>query len=163
MKKELQNIQVGAGLGSILFGMSRAEISAIIGEPNEKITESYTDDGENLTEIWHYDELELSLGFDEEDDWQLVSIAVTSPFYLLESVSLIGKEVEAVQTELQNIGVSDLELEDWSSAENPDHKLLTSDDESMNFWFDQDILTEIQWSPLFADEETILFTQINGQ
>lgn len=162
MKKDIQDIIPGAGLGGIKFGMSRTDIVDLIGAPDDKEKYAYDEEDDVETEIWHYDELELSLGFDEDEDWRLTSIAVTGAFYELDSVSLIGKEIEVVKAELQNIGIDDLELEDWSSLESPDHKLLTSEDAGMNFWFDEMILSEIQWGPLFVDDETISWEDISN-
>jgi hypothetical protein len=60
-----------------------------------------------------------------------------------------------LKNELRSKGITDLEYEDCSSEESPSHELLSSDSLGMNFWFDEDQLSEIQWGPLFVDDETI--------
>ena len=39
--------------------------------------------------------------------------------------------------------------------ESPSHELLASDFLGINFWFDEDQLSEVQWGPLFVDDESI--------
>ena len=154
MKDKIKNIESNKGLSELLFGMTQEEVKSLLGEAVE--SESIDgDEGEHLgkVEIWHYDELELSVGFEEAEDWKLMSISITGEFYELGGKSLIGKSIEAVSTELENWGVIDFELEDHSSAESPDHKLIVSDYLGMIFWFDEGVASEISWSPLYGDEE----------
>ena len=77
MKQEIKNIQFGIGLGIIKFGMSRDQVKIILGEPNEK--ELHYDEDANIdaSELWHYDDLDISISFDQEEDWKLVTLAVT--------------------------------------------------------------------------------------
>ena len=42
-----------------------------------------------------------------------------------------------------------------STVESPTHELISSDQLGINFWFDEDTLSEVQWGPLFVDDETI--------
>lgn len=156
MNKDIQDILAGEGLGRIRFGMSREEVREILGEPDEIDTFSHSEnDGESddLMESWHYDELELSASFDELEDWRLVTLAVSSPDYLFEGKSLIGLDKEELVPVLHELGLRELEYEDWSSNENADHKLISSEEAGVNFWLDEDVLSEIQWGPLFSDED----------
>lgn len=156
MSKDLKNIQSGQGLGSIKFGITMEELKKIIGEPDEADTFSHSDEEEDLTEAWHYDMLELSASFEQQEDWRLVTLSVSSPKYLFNGKSLIGKRREELIDILEEMGLTELEHEDWSSAENPDHKLIASEEANMNFWLDGGILTEIQWTPLYSEEEECL-------
>lgn len=156
MNKEIKNIQAGQGLGSIKFGITRDELKKIIGEPDEVDTFSHAEDEDDLTEAWHYDMLELSASFDQVEDWRLVTLSVSSPKYQFEGKNLIGLEREELINVLQDLGLKDLEYEDWSSAESPDHKLIASEEAGMNFWLDEGTLSEIQWTPLYSDEQECL-------
>lgn len=155
MTKSNKNIQPGIGLGSVKFGMTRDQVEAILGEPGEKEMFSYTGDDDDIAELWHYDELELSASFDEEDDWRLVTLSVTGEDYLLEDMPVIGLTQEALRATLLKMDIDDLEYEDLSSAENPSHELIASDDYGLNFWLDNGIVSEIQWIPDFLDDENI--------
>jgi len=149
----ISSIEEGLGLGTLKFGLERSAVELMLGKPDEKETYSYNKDGSDLTESWHYDDLELSLGFDEEDNWRLITIAITSTDYKFRSLSLIGLTKEQLKDELESKGITDLEYEDWSSVESPSHELLASDFLGINFWFDENQLSEVQWGPLFVDDE----------
>lgn len=156
MKNEIKDILAGEGLGRIKFGMTKEELKEILGEPDEVDVFSPTEnDGESeeQMESWHYDSLELSASFDELEDWRLVTLSVSSDEYLFEEKSLIGLEKKELIKVLNELGLQELEHEDWSSSESPDHKLISSEEAGINFWLDEGILTEIQWGPLFSDDD----------
>lgn len=158
MKKSNPNISTideGQGLGVLKFGFDRKAVELILGKPDEIEDYSYQSDEEDLTENWHYDELDVSLGFDEEDDWKLTTISITSSNYIFKGIPLLGLSKEALKNELKAKGIIDLEYENLSSEELPTHELLSSDSLCINFWFDEDQVSEVQWGPLFIDDETI--------
>lgn len=155
MNPTIKQILSGIGLGELKFGMTRDQIEAILGQPNEKEKYSYADFGDDFTENWHYDDLELSLGFDQEEDWRLVTLAVTSKDFSFDRFIPIGLTKELLGSELHNIGINDLDFEDWTTEENVSHELLSSKILGINFWFDNNSLTEVQWAPLLIDDETI--------
>jgi hypothetical protein len=95
------------------------------------------------------------LGFDEEEDWRLVTIAVTSSHYELESTSLMGKVFDTVEDELLKIDIDDLELEGAADDDSSNSKNLSSEEFELNLWFEDNVLSEIQWGPLYGDDETI--------
>ena len=68
MKKALKDIKPGFGLGNLKFGMTRAEVKLMLGEPSFIDKYSHSESEDDLTESWEYDELELSISFDEEED-----------------------------------------------------------------------------------------------
>lgn len=155
MKNDLKNILLSQGLGLVKFGMKRSQIVALLGLPDEKELNANSDSEEDYTETWHYDKDEVSLGFDEEEDWRLVSIAVTSDFYTLEGLALVGKGLEEVEKDLEKLEINDLVLEDDPSGDDADSRLLMSEDYELNLWFEEGVLNEIQWGPLYNDEDMI--------
>lgn len=155
MKNTLKEIKTGTGLGIIKFGMNRNEIRDLLGEPDEIEAFSYTESETDLTESWHYDEMELSLGFDEVDDWRLVTISVTAPFYEFHGQKIVGKSKDEMLALLNSMGAKDINFEDFSTPENPSHEVLASDSLGMNFWFDEGVLAEIQWSPFINQDDSV--------
>lgn len=151
MNQDIQDILPGEGLGKIRFGISRAQLKELIGEPDEVDEYSYSDEEEDLTESWHYDELDLSASFDEEYDWRLVTLSVSGPEYTFMGKKLIGLQRLKLVHTLTELGLEDLEFEDCSTDESPDHQLIASNEAGVNFWLDKGVLTEIQWSPLFIE------------
>jgi hypothetical protein len=155
MEIELEEIKPGYGLGPIKFGMTRTEVAAMLGQPDDVDNFSYTDSNTELTESWEYYDLEISLNFDEDEDWRLVMISVTSDIYRLNGREIIGLTREQLIEQLNELKFSDMNFEDYSSEESPDHKLIEVDSKSMNFWLEDGIVDEIQWSPFFINDDTI--------
>lgn len=155
MSADIKEIKSGHGLGVIKFGMQRDAVRMLLGEPSEIEEYSYSGDGDDdFTESWHYDDLELSMNFDKEEDWKLSILSVTSNGHTFNGVQLIGLSKDALVTELEKLDVEDLELDDLSTKESPQHEVLSSESLGINFWFDADSLTEVQWAPLYIDDET---------
>lgn len=159
-KPNIDEIIEGEGLGDLKFGMFKDDVILILGQPNEIEEYSYTSSDHDLTESWHYDELDLSLGFDEEDDWRLVTIAIGSSNCKFRDFYPIGLSKDELTKKLHELYINDLEFEDWSSEESPSHELLTSDLLGINFWFDDNRLSEVQWGPHFIDDENIKWPKI---
>jgi hypothetical protein len=155
MKNQLKEIKLGVGLGPVKFGMTRAQVKFILGEPSNKETFSYSDSDDDLTECWEYQELALSLNFDEEEDWKLTMISVTSDFYQLEGVSLVGLDGEALLDKLNKLNIGEIEIEDFSEDEIFNNELIEIEEKSVSFWLNDDVLDEIQWTPFFIDEDTL--------
>ncbi len=155
MKDNIKEIKPGIGLGELKFGISRDQVKSLLGEPDDIDAYSYTDSDTDLTEDWYYDELFLSIGFDEEDDWRLVTIALNSNSYEFDNKKLVGLKREELLDVLKELKVDDIEFEDWSGDGNPDHKLISSEEKALNIWLDEGIVTEIQIGPLYNNDETI--------
>ena len=147
MKENLKSINLGGGLGDILFGMSREAVRKILGDPTEIDDNPFKEEVGHRTQTWHYDELKVSLSFQEPLEWELDTISITDAFYEINNQSLIGKPIMAVKTALEKMDITDLEMEDHSEGEDVKHTLLSSDSYLSNFWFDNDLLAEIQWGP----------------
>lgn len=155
MSKLEKEIKAGIGLGAIKFGMSRTEVKAILGKPDDSETYAYTEGDDLKTEDWFYDELDLSVSFDEEEEWKLVTLSVAGKDYALMGFQPISMSKESLKATLKEKNITDLEFEDCSTEENPSHELLESEQLGINFWFDEDQLSEVQWGPLFIDDDTI--------
>lgn len=155
MKTELKEIKPGIGLGPLKFGMSREAVKLMLGEPSFIDKYSHSDSVNDLTESWEYEELALSLSFDEEEQWKLMMISVTSDFYELDGANLIGMKEEKLLRELDEIDLGYLNLEDCSDTDSEEQKVIEIDEKSINFWLISGVLDEIQWSPLFLDDDTI--------
>ena len=157
MNQKLKEIVAGEGLGVLKFGTSTIQVEKLLGEPDEVETYSFESEEGELSETWHYDSMELSLSFHEEEDWRLVSIALSSPEVTFKGEKLIGLNREKLIEKLQKMDLGNLEYEDWSSAESPNHKLISAEEHEVNFWLDNDELTEIQLGPIFDDEDNIMW------
>lgn len=146
----MKAIELGVGIAGIKFGMSKAEVEGILGKPNDVEKELYGEDEEAMLESWHYDEKDLSVGFDEDEDWKLITVAVSEESYTLKGNQVIGLSLEKMIDTLNSVGIDDLELE-----EDEEISVLYADNLSMKVWLENKVVTEVQWGPLFKDEDTI--------
>ncbi len=144
----MNDIKLGQGLGDITFGIRPNELKEKLGDPSEyEISE---DDG---LAILHYDELNLSFGFSKEYGDKLLSITSSDEDAQIEEVTLIGNSIQEVLDKLEVLGINNIDIEDISSDEFPDQQLLTAFDYSLNLWFDEDELAEMQWGPFWDNEK----------
>ncbi len=147
MEKPNYIIRPGVGVGDVQFGMTRQQVVEILGEPNEIEGFAYPEnENEDMEEIWHYDELELSASFEAEEDWCLVSLSVTGEDYRLHETPFIGLTKDALYAVLYDLDFGMLEYEDHSSLENPSHELIASSLFGMNFWLENGKVSELQWN-----------------
>lgn len=146
-------IKAGKGISNITFGSKRDQLKQILGEPTEKELYNATEDEDYQTEDWHYDALETSFSFDEEDGWRLTTVATSSPEASIKGKKLIGLSVDEALTETESLNLGENYLEDFSE-EGENQKLISFLDAGINLWFEDDVLSEIQWSVLWSDEDT---------
>ena len=154
MEKE---IRIGIGLGNIRFGSSKPAIKKILGEPNEVDTVDVPiDDQEISIEQWHYDDLELSLSFDDYNDELLDTFAVSSPEYTLNGMSLIGKSIYEIDNLIEELDLGDCEKENLSDDDENTH-VYSFHESNINLWFEDEELSEIQWGPDSDHEQPLIF------
>jgi len=146
----MKTIEIGVGIDQIKFGMLKADVEKVLGKPDEIDKELYGENEEAMLESWHYDELDLSLGFDEDEDWKLITVAVSDSKYTLKNKALVGLKISEIIDVLNEMGHDEIELE-----EDEEISVLYLDDQSMKIWLENQIVTEVQWGPLFQDEDTI--------
>jgi len=155
-----KNIKLGKGIGQIRFGMSKEQVEEILGQPME-VDEYEREEGNKAITI-HYDEANLSFTFDEVDDFKLGSISANSTKYVLQEDIMIGMEKQKLLDILDMLNMTDYANEDMSNLDNPNYEVVTIDRRSVNFWFDSEKLTEIQWWPLIDEDENYIWPEIDS-
>ncbi|BDD07853.1 hypothetical protein FUAX_02850 [Fulvitalea axinellae] len=139
MKTDEMQILIGEGLGPIRFGNTRDDVRDCFGEPDEM--EHTKDDELGKVESWHYDDMEISLSFFEEDGWELGIISVSAPEYKLKDTKMIGLTMdEAVKT------ANKLKL--GKPVKDEENGLVNVFDSELILWFEEGHLAEIQWGPI---------------
>ena len=152
MSVDLKEIKSGVGLGDIKFGMKRDTVKDLLGKATEIEKFAHPEKGSTVAESWHYDKLEISLSFDKEDDWNLVTIAVSGKEFQYEGHSFIGMKKDEVIKVLEKLKVDDLDFEDWASEDTPTQELIASDNLGINLWLEEKTVNEVQWGPLYDDD-----------
>lgn len=148
MDKEIFEIKPGFGLGNIEFGSTRDEVKAKIGKPDEIETYDFSEDGDDASEVWHYDEYEMSLEFNKEFEWQLISFAVSGEEFNLKGERFIGKSKDIARSQME-----ELELGEMEEETNDEVDMISVPEFNISFWFEEGELSEIQWGPIFDDQD----------
>ncbi|MBK9255932.1 MAG: hypothetical protein IPM42_10625 [Saprospiraceae bacterium] len=161
MNKNIQKIIPGVGLGDLKFGLTRDEVTAMIGKPDDvENLPGFDEEVNDQLESWHYDEHEFSLVFDADYDWRLVSIAVSDPYFQLDGHNIVGMNRETLQMVLDNLGIEVSNEEDISDEDNPDMQLIESEESGLMIWFDEGEVIEIQILPdVDEDGESLIWPQ----
>lgn len=155
--KDLSNIQIGIGIGPVKFGMTMEEVAQLIGHPDAVERFSYLEEEDVLAEEWTYSNPDLRLTFNEEEEWRLCRISTYSKEIELCGQSLIGMDRAAFIQSFQESILGEMKMEDLSSVEIPNYQLIYFDKSRVDFWFENDVLMDIEWGPLWQDENTIVW------
>lgn len=153
MNNDIKEIHLGKGLGKLVFDSTREQVQKILGKASEIERYSLSEMKGDETEAWHYDELSLSLSFDEENNWLLSSIAISSEEFLLDGKPLIGRKKQEVLAEFKSKGYGEPEEDEEISREDPESSLYIVEDSGISLWFEGDELTEAQLSVYVGEEE----------
>jgi len=62
---------------------------------------------------------------------------------------------EGLIKELDEMDLGEWSLEDCSEDDTEDQKVIEIEEKSINFWINDGVLDEIQWTPFFIDDDTI--------
>jgi hypothetical protein len=152
------DIKIGQGIDNIKFGMNRDDVKRILGEPNEVENYSFSSEEHYLTESWFYEDKKLSLSFGEDDDWRLVTISSFSEECKIDDNDIIGINKNALLNLMSTIQIDDMFTEDLSDGED-NQIVFGSDAKGINFLVKDDTVVEIQFGPLFKDEDTIIWPE----
>ena len=153
MEEQSKRIELEEGIGLIKFGISRNKLREIAGEPDEIESYQHAEVEGRQAEAWHYDEAGLSFAFEEFNDWRLASIAVSSPEYTLRGMALHGRPYDEVVSFIRKFKFGELIEEDLGKEDSVEMKLVTIDEVGLNLWFENDILSEIQFSQVWNGDE----------
>lgn len=139
MKNDNLILNLKKGLSDLLFNSSIEDSLKLLGKPSE--VEEIGEDIEYPTTILHYDDLNISLFFENNDNSKLVCIDIDNPDAKLFGEKLIGKnskEVVAlmVKNEIYN---QNMEEEAWGE------KRISFEDYSIDFFFQDDELVSITY------------------
>ncbi len=156
MVLENSTIEIGVGVGDIKFGMLKEDVLAILGLPTHKEIEKDFDTGDAV-ETWDYENFGLAFSFDEEEDWKLETITINSSNFKLKNVGLIGNTIETVQNFIEQEQLGEMEFEDYSTEEMPNHELIDVDKANLFFWFTNEVLTEIQMGVQWDENDNALW------
>ena len=152
MNNIIRDIHLGKGLGNLTFDSTRQQVEKLLGKASEVERYSLSEMKGDETEAWHYDELSISLSFDEENNWLLSSIAISSDEFLLDGKPLIGRNKKEILEEFRSKNYGEPEEDEEISREDPGSSLYLVEQSGISLWFEGDELTEAQLS-VYAGED----------
>ncbi len=148
----------GQGFDKIKFGMTRDAVIKVLGKPDEIAEDqNYSDsnDANELTTVFYYDELGLSLSFDKQEKYRLTEISFEDADFALGSVRT-GMTKKDALAKIEKLGLGTPEEDYLEPEDNPDElELYTIYDANISLWFSQNELTTIQIVPNWIDDDTI--------
>lgn len=149
------NILPGIGLGQIKFGISEKHLIAILGKPFfVKEGEYIENNGDYNRELFYKED--LSFTFDSEDGYRLGLITIRHRGHTLFGRDLFGLPVETVKSFISKEASEVPKFKDWSCDDVLNHISLDYNKLGLTFWFDDEILDEIQCSYIFLDDDNTI-------
>ncbi|MFV0506777.1 MAG: hypothetical protein ACK5L5_08730 [Bacteroidales bacterium] len=153
-----ENVEIILGKGTDLlsFGMTGKEVETILGKADEVEEMCLEEDSDEQSEVWHYDELGLTLTFDEIDGWVLTSISSNNENTMLNGTKLVGLPEENIMQIIEDKKLAKnegVEIFESFADEIPDAKMVSCSDSELSFWLDSNGVIEVQWGVLFEDDE----------
>jgi len=153
---DITTVNLGYGLGKLRFGATEEEVEAYLG-PADEIDSSGDAEDEHIT--WHYKALQGYVSFDEVDDFCLGTIEVSLPAASIYGEVLLGKTRREVKKILKGkvAGRTEESHHDLEAEGDARVCLLTYTKQSLNLWFEDDVLTSIQWGYLISEDDEIIW------
>lgn len=140
------NINIGIGYGNILFGMTTEDVVNVLGQPSRIV--NARDDGFEYI----YNSLKIKLFFGYEEDERLYSIEVFNNTATVFSTEFIGMPFEKFKIFMKSNEHSHFEYDNYDYFFTVFYEELNA-----TFTVEFDEITSLEFSPLFKDDDTILW------
>jgi hypothetical protein len=138
----------GEGVGPILFGSDRDATAEAFGPPDRE--EELEDSMGERCIVWHYTALGMSLYFDEDADYRLGLVDVTSKKASILGVRPVGLGLAEAQIAFETFGGLALD-EEFADLGRSAYDLQS---EFVTIWFQDGVCDSIQaFVPIDADDE----------
>lgn len=145
-------VRPGIGMGDLLFGSSREDVSRHLGEP-EDVSEDLLGVAPSIA--WYYWQLGVSAHFDGEDDFRLGALQLERQDAALFGHQLIGLPEEDVRQVLERLSLGPAEYEVMEFSDFPTMCLLRYEDHMLTFWFKHGRLESIHWEPIIGPDDQV--------
>lgn len=148
------------GFDKIKFGMTRDEVMAQLGQPDEiQEDQNYGDTPDELVTVFYYDEIGVSMSFDKEADYRLTEMSFENEEFTLCDTIRVGMPVEkvfeAIEKSDYDFGECYEETLDDEESDGGRIALFVCEDCGISLWFEEGELSTIQAGPAWIDDDTI--------
>lgn len=157
------DLKIGIGIDNIKFGMSEEDVINILGNAEnvctfyESINDIFGETNsigkiESLNDItYFYNDKQIELIFNKDEECKLYTIQVSNPDVKLFESKIIGNTKDQLIKFLNDNGnYEDFIIEVYDTFE-----VFLYEELNVTFYFEKNILTKIDFSPLYIDENTI--------
>jgi hypothetical protein len=143
-------IKIGIGLDNLIFGMSQDEVKSILGMA-DKITETEKEEGI----VCYFNKLLIKTKFDKNEDCRMYSIEVFNPEAIMFGQKIIDADMQKILKILESNDCEKIEREDYDTFET-----IFCEEIWSTFLFEFDRLRSVEFSPLFGDDDKIIWPSI---
>lgn len=147
-----RDVLLGVGIDQLKFGQSRDTVRSLIGAPESTEQSDVLGDGTEIDEMWHYPSRGYSLTFPHSMGFRLQTISSEDRAILLHGRSLVGTTLDAFEALLPDLNLGTGSQESFVGFE--ELRLRSFEQTGVDFWFEDEVLYQIQWSALWEDENT---------
>lgn len=146
-------IKLGIGFSKIKFGMTEKEVVELLDHPDETEEMRFDDGGKAI--IYYYDDLGLSFSFESEEDYRLMEIAFEDEDFSISDILKVGLAKENLPDIFEKLSLSEAEYEDLTNEGFPGREIYTFEEENLNVWVEDGIVSSLQIGPFWIDDDTI--------
>lgn len=140
------NIDIGIGYGNVLFGMTTEDVIKVLGQPSKTVTAR--DDGFEYI----YNSLKIKLFFGYEENERLYAIEVFNKTATVFSTEFIGMPFEKFEIFMKSSNHNYFVRDDYDYFFTVYYEELNA-----TFTVEFDEIISVEFSPLFKDDDTILW------
>ena len=140
--------QPGRGIGNILFGISKAKLVELLGEPDALDT---TDEEGDICEHYYYDDLDVAFTFSSAEEDRLLVITIGNPDCLVANVLHTGMEMEEALAEIEKLNWEAPDIEEMEEED----LIFSYGETGVDVWFEDGLLTGFQMTPQWKNDDEI--------
>lgn len=143
-------IKIGIGLSNLIFGASMEDAEKIFGVAEE--TELIDDDNQCQTIVWYYNKEGFTLFFEEQYKKTFNCVDIDNPECKLWGKKIFDLKEKQIIELFKSKGIIRYETEQHEWGE----KRLSFDDVNIDFYFEKNILTSINYGKLIQDSQILI-------
>jgi len=148
-------IEPGKGLGKIRFGIGRADLIGMLGEPDA--VDKNEEEGV-VCEHFYYEDMDASFTFSEDEGDRLLVITVASPAYSIAGRLFVGLSRGEAALVFHALRWDEPIIDTLSEPGNAS-LVYTFEKFGLDIWFDDDILSGFQMSPGWLENGEIAWPE----
>jgi hypothetical protein len=150
-------IELGRGIGNILLGIQRNELTEFLGVPDEI---EYPEEIERADwETCIYNSINCSFSFAPEYDDRLIEILVENGYFHIGKRIRVGIDKEALLAFGAELKLGGFVIEERKNEEFPFRELISYKEAGLQFLLDDGKVTAIRISPLIKDDNIMIWPE----